>query len=221
MRAIEIDRRLQLLLIASALLGILVVVLAREVGALRGYRAEVQRMKSLPHAGQYVPTIRAANLRGDSITVRETANGRAQVLIAFSTTCPYCLQAMKDWKRLSDSLSADPRRRFDVVWISASSWDSTRTYVERHGIRAAVVRMPTPKLARVYAIKAVPLTVVLDRMGRVEHMHFSVFKNPSQLDSVFVAANRAAALDSLLAAATLTKVSSVERGSPQAKENDR
>ena len=70
------------------------------------------------------------------------------------------------------------------------------------------------------AIKAVPLTVGLDRMGRVEHMHFSVFENASQWDSVVTAAYRAAALDSLMAAAPSAKGSPADRRSLQAEGTD-
>lgn len=188
------------LMLAAFAMGT-VLVLGAEVRALRGTQRQVQRMKAFPHAGQWVPTIRVGTLTGDSMTMGETTPGRAQVLIAFSTTCPYCLATLPKWKALTDSLRKDGR--FDVLWISASSWDSTRAYVAQHGITAAVVRMPTAKLARVYQIKAVPLTIVLDRWGRVEHAHASVFNTAAEMDSVFIAANRAAAADSISAAAAI------------------
>jgi len=158
-------------------------------------------MKAFPHAGQWVPTVRAATLAGDSITLGETTSGRAQILIAFSTTCQFCRATLPVWRRLSDSLRRDPKAHFDVVWVSASPWDSTRAYAQAHGITSTVVRMPTPKLARVYQIKSVPLTIVLDRWGRVAHAHASVFKNAAMIDSVYIAAYRAAAVDSTSTAA--------------------
>jgi peroxiredoxin len=180
----------------------LIVILGLQARALRGYQRQVQRMKTLPHAGQWVPTVRVSTIVGDSITIGETTAGRAQVLIAFSTTCEFCMATIPHWKRLTDSLTRDPRSRFDVVWLSASSWDSTRSYASRHGIVAPVAKLPSAKLARVYQIKVVPLTLVIDRWGRVEHAHASLFKNAAALDSVFVAAYRAAAADSLLASAS-------------------
>ena len=178
----------------------LILALSVEVRTLRGYQRQVQRMKSFPYVGQWVPTTRAATTTGDSVTIGETVPGRAQLLIAFSTTCEYCLATLPRWKQLTDSLRRDERRRFDVVWISASSWDSTRAYAARHGLNGPIVKLPTAKLARVFQIKTVPLTIVLDRWGRVEHAHVSVFKNSVAFDSVFAAASRAAAADSMLAA---------------------
>jgi peroxiredoxin len=183
-----------------ALTAGVVTMLGVEVRSLRRYERQVRQMKAFPYAGQWVPTVRLATIGGDSVTVGETVAGRAQVLVAFSTTCQFCLATLPQWKWLTDSLNRDARRRFDVVWISASSWDSTRAYVRRHDIGADVAKMPPGKLAAIYKLRAVPLTVVLDRWGRVEHAHASVFANNAAMDSVFVAAYRAAAADSLLAA---------------------
>ncbi len=182
----------------------LVLMLSLQVRALRGYQRQVQHMKAYPHGGQWVPTIRAGTLQGDSITVGETQPGRAQVLIAFSTSCPYCLATLPTWKAITDSLRHDPQARFDVIWVSASSWDSTRAYVQRHQIDAVVARMPTPKLAKVYQFKMVPLTVVLDRYGRVAHAHASVFGNAAAMDSIYLAAYRAVSMDSTVVSTTLS-----------------
>lgn len=184
--------------------GALVVVLSLQVRALRGYQRQVQHMKAYPHGGQWVPAIRAGTLTGDSVTVGETQPGRAQVLVAFSTSCPYCLATLPKWKAMTDSLRHDPQARFDVIWVSASSWDSTRAYVQRHQIDAVVARMPTPKLAKVYQLKTVPLTVVLDQYGRVAHAHASVFANAAAMDSIYLAAYRAVAADSTVVATALS-----------------
>lgn len=193
-------------LVAAAL----IVVLSLQLRATRGYQRQVQYMKAYPHAGQWVPTIRAGTLAGDSVTLGETRPGRAQILIAFSTTCPFCLATLPKWKAMTDSLMRDSQSRFDVVWISASAWDSTRAYVAQHGINAIVAHMPTAKMAKVYQFKTVPLTVVLDRYGRVAHAHASVFKNEAAMDSIYIAAYRAVAADSN-AGATATSPQSLRR----------
>lgn len=193
-------------LIAAAL----IVVLSLQVRALSGYKRQVQYMKAFPHAGQWVPAVRVATLTGDSMTLGETQPGRAQILIAFSTSCPFCLATLPKWKAMTDSLLHDPQRRFDVVWISASTWDSTRAYVATHGINAVVARMPTAKMAKVYQFKTVPLTVVFDHFGRVAHAHASVFNNKAAMDSIYNAAYRAVAADSS-AGATASSPQSLRR----------
>lgn len=153
----------------------------------------MRRRKAFPFVGQYLPTVRAATLQGDSVTVGETTRGRSQVLIYFSPNCQYCRETLPEWKRISDALLRDPARRFDVIWVSVSTEDSTRAYVESHQLTGTVVRMPSSKLHRVARVKAVPMTLVLDRQGQVVHVHPSVFRTRPASDSVVTAAHLAAA----------------------------
>jgi peroxiredoxin len=190
-------------LLSIGLVG-LVIILSLEVRSPRGYQQQVQRMKAFPHVGQWLPTIRVPTLSGDSLVLGETTPGRAQILIAFSTSCEFCLATLPRWKVLTDSLSRDPRGRFDVIWISASSWDSTKAYALRHSLTGAIAKFSTAKLARVYQVKTVPLTIIVDRWGRVEYMHSSLFRTSAAFDSIFSAAYRAAAADSIWAAVATT-----------------
>jgi hypothetical protein len=101
---------------------------------------------------------------------------------------------------LSDSLLRDPSRRFDVVWITANLQDSTAAYVARHALAFPVGRFVDRKMPMVMKTRVVPLTVVLDRFGRVEFGHAQAVTDRAVLDSLFRAAYRAAAADSLLSA---------------------
>ena len=167
---------------------------------LRPLERQVRQLRAFPRAGQWMPTVRAVSTTGDSLTLGETTSGRAQVLIFFTTTCPYCKENLDAWKRISSELAADSARRFDVVWVSGSYMDSTRAYVERNGITVPVVKMPSNKWIRAFQVKGVPMTMVLDHWGRVAHMHPSLFASSAARDSVVAAAYRAAAVDSVNAA---------------------
>jgi len=176
----------------------LVLVLGMQVHELRKYKSEVTRVKAFPRAGQWMPAVDLVSTSGDSVTIGETDIGRAQILIAFNTTCEFCRETIPVWQRVTDSLSRDARGRFDVVWISGSSWEATRSYMARHYIRATVAKMPSEKMLRVYQIRGVPLTIVLDRWGRVAYFHASKFAKQADVDSLFAAAYQAAAADSTL-----------------------
>lgn len=185
---------------ASLLLGaVLIVVLALEVRALEPQARELRKRRALPYIGQFVPTVRTVSLSGDSVTIGETAKGRSQVLIVFSTKCPYCLSMLDSWKRISAELLADPKHQYDVVWVSISQRDSTLAYIAKHDIKFPVMRMPDSKTLAVYRIKGVPMTLVLDYNGQLRHVHASVFNSKASADSVVTAARQAQTAESSIA----------------------
>jgi len=166
--------------------------LAMEVRALAPQARALQRSKVMPVPGMFVPTVRTATAAGDSITVGETKAGRIQVLIYFATTCQYCRETLPALTRISRALLADSLHRFDVVWISMSPRDSTRTYLAEHDIEFPTVHMPHWKFNRLLRVNGVPMTVVADHNGRVIHVHPSVFRNAAEEDSIMSAATAAA-----------------------------
>lgn len=191
-------------MIALALTLGVTTVLALEVRSLRPQADQLRTRKALPYIGQWYPTVHTVSLAGDSVTIGETGRGRSQVLIYFSTTCPYCLETLPTWKRLSAELVADSARRFDVYWVSLSDADSTAAYTRRHDITYPVVRMPHWKINRLARVKGVPITLVIDRYGQIAHVHPSVFRTRQSADSVLVAAARAADRDTAVAASRVS-----------------
>ncbi|MBL0937350.1 MAG: redoxin family protein [Gemmatimonadaceae bacterium] len=191
-------RVLQVLLVVAV---VLVGVLSVEVQALKPYQAQARRMRSFPHIGQWFPRTNLVTEKGDSLTIGETTSGRAQVVIFFRTTCPYCLASLPAWKSMSDSLMKDQRSRFDVIWITGSNWDSTASYAAKHNLNYAIGQFVDTKMPMVLKARVVPLTVILDRFGRVEYVHVQAVTERSTVDSLYSAAFRAAAADSMLTAA--------------------
>jgi peroxiredoxin len=193
----RVGRKLAAWKVLAILATALSAALSFQVRSLYGYRAEVRRLREDMrhlHPGQHVPTVRAATLAGDSVTLGETAPGRSQVLIFFTTTCPYCRATLPAWRDLSRSLLADRAGRHDVYWISLSSRDSTRQYVADHAITAPVVFLPDKKDRRVYGVHGVPVTVVLDGRGRVVHARRAALETAASIDSVLLMAERANAM---------------------------
>ena len=113
------------LLAASAL----VVRLGQRGIAISKAYAELRTKATLPYRGYAVPTFRAAALTGDSITVGQLPDsGGRQVVLVFTTTCPYCRATLPVWKQLADSLGGFGRGE---SWPSASIRSASRGPMRR------------------------------------------------------------------------------------------
>ena len=68
----------------------LIVVLARQLEA-RGERVKqlTERLTSLQR-GSWVPTVSLTTTDDSTVTVGERSDGGRQLLLVFTTTCPYC-----------------------------------------------------------------------------------------------------------------------------------
>jgi peroxiredoxin len=171
-----------------------------EVRTLRPLRGELQRQRTFPYVGQWLPSTRVATVHGDSVMLAESAPGRAQVLLGFTTTCPYCRESLPRWRQLADQLQN--RSAVELFWVSGSTWDSTRAWLAREQVPGQVVRLPNAKLQRVFRFHTVPLTVVLDRYGRVVYRHSGAVRSDAVIDSVLDAISRATAAEGSIAVST-------------------
>jgi len=189
--ASRMDRRWWMATTAVLLAAVVIAVLALEVRTLRSQVTDCRRARALPFVGQWVPTTLAPTIRGDTVTLGETAPGRSQVLFFFTTTCPYCLETLPTWQRIAAQLRADPEGRHDAYWVSLSDRDSTEQYVASHGVDEAVAFLPDRKTAYVFRVVGVPMTVVLDHRGRITYVRGGVLAQSWAADSVLAAARRA------------------------------
>ena len=113
-------------------------------------------------------------------------------MIAFTAACPYCRASLPEWKHLTDSLRRSAAGPVDVVWLSLSARDSTVWYIQEHGIDGVVAFPTTRKMPFVHRVKAVPLTLVYDHVGRVTHARPLALELRASTDSVISAALSAA-----------------------------
>ncbi len=186
----------------SFVVAVVVILALNVVGAfqlrlLRGIEKEVKMLRSFPAVGQWLPTVTTVSTNGDSVVVGETTPDRAQVLIFFTTTCEFCRATLPVWKSISSTIAAQANNNVDVVWLSGSNMDSTRAYTIEHGITDQVVKFPNAKWANVFKVRGVPITVVIDRWGRVAHMKAGTFDSQLAQDSVVNAALFATKADSV------------------------
>jgi peroxiredoxin len=114
-----------------------------------------------PELGAEVPSLRLAGLDGELRDLVPAADRRL-ALFFISPGCPACGQVCRTLQALPDLVAVD------VVVVCGAPPESSRRYVERHGISWPVVTDPEGTAMRVLGVAAVPFAVVLDPRGRVE-----------------------------------------------------
>lgn len=171
----------------------LVVVLARQAAALRDRNARLTQAIVDPARGMWVPTFTAVTLDGDTVRVGESDAGGGQLLFVFTTGCSYCRSMIPTWTELAaaSTRSSPPAM---VVGVSLDSAPATRRYALEHGLPYRVITMTDRKLASLYRTGTVPLTLVLDSVGRVAHARIGEFHDEPAIDSVLAALGHTSAV---------------------------
>ena len=165
----------------------LVLGLSVQLRLLRAAYADLEKRLREPHAGMYVPTVKAGGLPSDSVVLADTVPGRRQLLFIFTTECPYCRASIPAWIRLAAAAESLTSPRVTVVGITLSALDSTRVFAAQHQLTFQVVRFPERKLVYIYKAQTVPVTMVLDTPGRVLYAHTGQVINAAVEDSVLAA----------------------------------
>lgn len=174
--------------VALALAVGVVVLLAR---AHRQLDARYQRLAERTawlHAGSYVPLVAATTLGGDTLTLGAPPDGARQVLLVFTTTCPYCLASLRAWRLLAaraDSLFRTGGAAPQIVGLSLDSLPATTTYVYENSLRFPISHFPTRRDQALYRARSVPLILVIDADNRVVYSRMGVLTNPAAVDSVW------------------------------------
>jgi hypothetical protein len=188
-------------------LGLAVVcgVMAWELRALGAVRRELAEMRMFPVVSHMVPTERMPTLSGDTVVLGTTAPGRAQVVFALTTSCPYCLASLPEWTRTAERIRSQYGDAVDVYWLSLSDRDSTTAYAAAHGLSPkAVLLRPHVKMAPTYRIKGGPLVLVYDATGRL------AYRRPYQMVTTASGDSVVAAVGTVLTAAQSRRPVAVE-----------
>lgn len=177
---------------ALAVAAVLVVVLAQQKRSLirevEKARYELRQARTEPLRGMYVPAFQAATLEGQPATIGEApAEGGRQVLLMYTTTCPYCLSSIPAWKQIKAAADTMTSVRAAVYGVSLDSVDVTRKYIAQHRLPYPTVRFPNEKVAGMYRAGTVPITLVLDEQGRTIYTRTGELKDPQAIDSVLAA----------------------------------
>ncbi len=92
-------------------------------------------------------------------------SGEQNVLMVFTTRCPYCAQNQPAW----NELYARFQDRYRVLGIAVGDVESVKTYAEKQGLSYPVV-VPADAMSfpKSYKIPSVPTTVLVGADGRVK-----------------------------------------------------
>jgi peroxiredoxin len=180
------------LVVALTVAAVVVVALARQKHSLEVRYRELAARLDHPYVGMYVPVIRAPSLQGDSVLIGGTAEDERQVLLVFGTRCPYSRASLPSWRPLADRLAAD-----SGVWIYGVSLDSLearRAYATEHELGFPVVSLAERRAQRLFHLRRVPQTLILDDAGRVVFTRLGVVESDAAVDSIVAAARDTSSL---------------------------
>ena len=170
----------------------IVVLLARAHQKLETRYERLAERSAWLHPGSYVLPVPAVSLTGDTITLGAPPAGVRQVLLVFTTTCPYCRASLPAWQSLAaraDSATALGGVAPRVIGLSLDSLDATVAYAREHGLRFPIAQFPTRRDQALYRARSVPLILVINEENRVAYSRMGVLTSPAALDSVWRAAS--------------------------------
>ncbi|UCC71254.1 MAG: redoxin domain-containing protein [Gemmatimonadota bacterium] len=178
----RVVRFLPLVALAAAVL--LVVVLAVQNRTLRVEAAKLCESATQAYPGFVVPTFGTTTLGGDFVSIGNAPAGELQVLFVFGTSGGECFETIRSWKAIVEELHALRAREVPVYGISLDSEPKTRRYVVEHGLLFPILRFPERKLASLYRVTRVPLTLVLNHDGTVVHARLGPLTGQASIDSL-------------------------------------
>ncbi|HEX6369132.1 MAG TPA: TlpA disulfide reductase family protein [Longimicrobium sp.] len=178
--------------LALAAAALLVVVLGQQKRSLieqvEQTQYQLRQARTEPIRGMWMPAFQAPTLEaGQPATIGEAPAEGRQVLLMYTTTCPYCLSSIPAWKQIKAAADTMKSVRAAVYGVSLDSVDATRQYIARHGLPYPTVRFPDEKVAGMYRAGTVPITLVLDERGRAIYSRTGELKDPAAIDSVMQA----------------------------------
>lgn len=96
------------------------------------------------------------------------AQGKAVVVVFWSTTCPFCLRHNAHVARLQRETAGRP---LEILTVARErDADAVRRYLARHGYGFAVTLDTAPMAAALTSRRMIPLTVTVGRDGRLRQV---------------------------------------------------
>ena len=96
------------------------------------------------------------------------ADGKAVVAVFWSTTCPFCRRHNAHVEKLRQAAAGQP---LELITIARENDPpAVQGYMARHGWHFAVTLDSAPMAAALSARKLIPLTITVDRRGRLKQV---------------------------------------------------
>lgn len=134
--------------------------------------ARIDASANALNRGELVKPITGTDLNGQLYEVQYSNDGKKQLLMFFSPSCPYCVAQGPIWRDLLNRIDSN---RINVVGIVGDR--ENKLEVAKHAnvlgyfktrIALPIVTVSNETLAN-YKLTATPTTLLIDSNGRVEH----------------------------------------------------
>jgi cytochrome c biogenesis protein CcmG, thiol:disulfide interchange protein DsbE len=118
-----------------------------------------------PENGRPAPSFQAVDLTGNPVSVPGDYPGKVLAVRFWADWCLYCRKEMAELQPVYAHLRG---RDLEILAVNvAQDRETVRRFVTRLGIAYPVLLDPEGAIARGYGVKALPVTVLLDRRGVV------------------------------------------------------
>lgn len=161
----KLDGYSALLHFVLAGLALAVLLLVRENRDLRA-RVEPPMPEQL-EVGDLLEPLAIVDLEGRESKLDFRTSGEQNVLMVFTTRCPYCLENQGAW----DEVYQRFKDRYRVLGIAVGDLEAVQSYAETHALRYPVV-IPADSMnfASAYKVPSVPTTLLVGPDGRVRQV---------------------------------------------------
>ena len=117
--------------------------------------------------GELLEPLSIVDLEGRESKLDFRTSGEQNVLMVFTTRCPYCLENQGAW----DEVYQRFKDRYRVLGIAVGDLEAVQVYAETHGLRyPVVIPADTMSFASSYKVPSVPTTLLVGADGRVREV---------------------------------------------------
>lgn len=126
-------------------------------------------------AGEEAPSYGAVTLAGDSVSLAEL-RGEAVLLNVWATWCVPCRVEIPELQSLHEQHADRGLRVVGVTVDSRAATGDVHRFIEELGMTYDVWADPDQAVLNRFAASGVPLTVLIDRGGRIAWRHLGMFQ---------------------------------------------
>ncbi|MGO0123050.1 peroxiredoxin family protein [Desulfothermobacter acidiphilus] len=115
---------------------------------------------------QPAPPFRQPLLGGGELNFPADCQGKVVLLVFFSPDCPACLQELL---ALRDQFPAWEQRGVEIFLVAPESPSVLTSFMQKYNLKLPVVLDPEGKVGNAYGVTGIPLSVWIDKQGRIRH----------------------------------------------------
>ena len=128
-----------------------------------------------PGARGAVPALAAVTLDGDSVALADL-RGHPVLLNVWATWCAPCRREIPELQALHEEYAPEGLRVVGVTVDARGAGEDVRRFIDAFGMTYAVWWDPDQRIVAELGAPGVPVTVLLDRQGRVAWSHLGALE---------------------------------------------